>query len=617
MLSSSLVTTATLLSIGWLPTGLRWSSGDIPVPYCISANAVSTSLNSTAQRNAVLQGIGAWVSTGAGGALSCTTYAVQNSNQCTVGVDTGDRRPNIFWERNWSNGSGTIGVTWSTSQGGPGACGNVQDDTGQNHNLRCKYDSDIEFNDVHFTWTNNGQTGTDITSIAAHEYGHFIGLDHCNDNGTCSFGNAVMFASYGGGAIRVPFNDDVQGACAMYPGTQGGIGWPCTAGNQCNSNVCIDPGTNGYCSQSCGTCPTGYICGNASNPNVCVRDDGRNRDTCELCQAGVQNACANGGLCVGGIPEQNMGRCVTPCGAGGTCDSLFRCVTYTDGNGSPIGDFCYPRSSDCTDLNNINELGLGQRCSNESPPCGPNLLCVQSGGDGICTQSCTGRGQCPSGFECELFDTNDGYCLPAVDEGDTCEDIFVSCGVGPCLRNPSDQRLTCYQDCAGDPSVCNNAQTCLLVNLRGGGTLEVCDPPGVPPLSPDAGVIDRDGGPGSVRDGGPGSVRDGGPMTPNRDGGVGSVRDAGTGGGGFCGCDFTYDCDPDQINGGECQCDPECICACDLTFACDPGCENCDPECGGPVCSCTSVQTSKAQTSGTFALLALVGGLLATRRKRR
>ncbi|MEQ8273191.1 MAG: matrixin family metalloprotease [Deltaproteobacteria bacterium] len=611
------VTTATLLTtIGWLPTGLRWRTSDQPVPFCISANATSTNVNATAQQNAVLQGIGVWVSTAGGGSLSCSTYTVQTSNQCSVGVNTSDQNPNIFWESNWSNGSGTIGVTWSTGYGQPGGpCGSVSDDTGSNHNLSCKYDSDIEFNDVHYTWRTNGSS-TDIASIAAHEYGHFIGLDHCNVNGTCTFGNAVMFASYGGGAVRTPYADDVQGACALYPGTQGGIGWPCTSNNQCNSNVCVDPGANGYCSQTCGTCPTGYVCGNAAFPGVCVRDDGTNRGTCETCQ-GIPNACANGGICVGGIPEANGGRCIAPCGAGGTCDPLFRCVTYTDGNNQVIGDFCYPRSSDCTDLNNIMELGIGQRCANDTPPCADPLTCISAGGDGICSQECTGPGQCPNGFACELFDVNDGWCLPAVYEGDSCEDLFVSCADGYCLRNPADQRLTCYKDCENMAGACNNAQVCRLVNLSGGGAIEVCDPPGVPPNPRDAGVTpQRDGGSTNPnRDGGTTNPnRDAGmSVMPTRDGGVGNTpRDAGVIST-FCGCDFTYSCDPDQINGGDCQCDPECICLCDETYSCDPGCDNCDPECAAR-CACQSVPTGGA-TAASLALLALLGGLLALRRR--
>lgn len=617
MLASQLVTT-TLLSIGWLPTGLRWSPGDQPVPYCISANATRTSLSPAAQRQEVLNAINVWVSTGQGGSLSCSTYSVTNATfTCSVGIDTGDRQPNIFWERNWTSGSQTIGVTWSTSQGGPGSCGSVVDDTGTNHSLRCKWDSDIEFNDVQYTWTNSGQGGTDIASIAAHEYGHFIGLDHCNTNNTCSPGTAIMYANYIGGALRVPSNDDVQGGCGLYQGQTGGLGWPCTNNNQCNSNICVDPGPNGYCSQSCGNCPTGYICGNAANPNVCIRDDGRNRGVCEVCQGGIPDACANNGLCVGGFPSPNEGRCVQPCGGGGTCDPLFRCVTYTDGNGQTLGDFCVPRSSNCNDLNNINELSIGQRCGQNTPPCEPQLTCVSSGQDGICTQDCSGGGACPQGFACETFQGGQGWCLPAVGEGDSCSDIFVSCGTGPCLRNPANGALTCYLDCAGNPSTCNNAQTCNTYNLQGGGTVSVCEPPGVPPNPPDGGVIIRDAGPGQ-----PG--RDAGVNNPNRDAGVGvnPTRDAGMSTTNppqpqYCLCDTTYECDADPNAGGTaCQCDVECMCECDLSYSCDPGCGYCDPECGGGTCNCTETHAAGATAGGTLAIGLLFGLLMVARRRR-
>ena len=559
--------TIALMTVSWQPTGFRWNSNQLPVPYCISANATNTSISAANQRRAVLDGINVWVATNAGGSMSCTSYRASNATfQCSVGVDVRDRRPNIFWERNWRQGSRTIGVTWSVNDGT--SCGSVTDDTGTSTNLLCFWDADIELNDVNFTWDTSGRSNTtDIASIMAHEYGHFIGLDHCNNNNTCQLGSAIMYAAYAGGALRVPFADDVQGACALYPGTLGGTGSPCAGAGDCSSGICINVNGDQYCTETCGTCPTGFRCG--PNPNnaaqqVCLRDNGLNRAVCETCIGGATNACLNNGLCVAGIPEQNQGRCVEPCGAGNTCDPQFRCLAVTLQDGS-IADYCFPRSSDCTDLSNFATLQLGQRCDND-PPCADGLVCV-----GICAPDCTDNGMCPNEYGCELFQNGRSYCLPLVDEGSSCEGL-VSCRDGFCLLNENSNQFQCYRDCEGNPAACNNAQSCNeypLQNL----TLRVCEPPGVPPLPPDAGVFVPDAAsPDAASDAGVPDASDPPDLgfTPNT-----------------CSCDLTFDCDPDdQTPGTACRCDPECTCACDRTFACDQdngqNCA-CDPECN---CAC-------------------------------
>ena len=568
-------TTLALLAVAWQPTGIRWNTNRLPVPYCITSNSVSTSLNATAQRQAVLDGINAWVATSAGGGLSCTSFAAANATvPCRTVVDGNDQRPNFFWQRNWTYGRQTIGVTSSFTD--RSSCGQVTDDTGRVHNLQCTFDADIELNDVDYTWTNNGRTGTDIQTVMAHEYGHFIGLDHCNNNNTCTQGNAVMYAAYTG-ALRVLFNDDVQGACAMYPGVQGGIGAPCTANNQCTSNLCINVAGDQYCSQTCGNCPTGFRCGpNPTNTaqQVCLRDNGLNRNVCETCISGADNACANNGLCVNGIPEQNQGRCVEPCAAGNTCDPQFRCQQVTLRNGT-TGNFCFPRSSDCNNLNNFSTLQLGQNCDGD-PPCDTGLTCV-----GICSIDCTDGTACPTDWGCTPFNDGRSYCIPEVNEGEGCEG-FQLCTTGPCLAPPNSSQFICYQDCAGDPSRCNNAQTCTTYTLQGGGSVSVCEPPGALPLPPDAGVIIPDSG--IPPDSGVGAPDTG--VVVNPDAGPMSMPDAGSGSG-VCACDRTFDCDEDPDNPGfACLCDPECNCGCDRTFACDQD-ENgqdcsCDPECNCP-----------------------------------
>ncbi len=600
---TSIATSILVATAGWLPTGIRWNTAQLPIPYCISANATRTSVNAQGQRTAVLQGINAWVATNAGGSLSCTTYTAVASNQaCQTQINGGDQRYNVFWEDNWRQGSGTIGVTWSTGSGQ--ACGRVTDDTGQQHNLGCKFDSDIEFNDVNFTWTTSGQGGTDIASITAHEYGHFIGLDHCSDNNTCNFGGAIMYASYGGGAVRVPFADDIQGACALYPGTQGGLGWACNNNGQCTNNICINPGATGYCSQTCGTCPQGYACGpNPQNANqqVCLRDDGNNRGLCEECALNNPSACANGGLCMRGLPEQTSGRCVTPCN-NGQCDANYQCL-QVQFQGGGTGNFCFPRSNDCNDPGNFTELDIGQSCNPQvsNPACRDGLTCV-----GICAPSCN-PGTCPAGWGCEAFQSGESYCLPEVGEGENCQGL-VSCTIGPCLG--VNGRYTCFQDCAGNPGVCNAGQTCETYQLSNGTSVSVCDPAGAQPPPPDGGVLTPDTGTvGPQPDSGVNPQPDGG-VNPQPDGGVTPQPDAGSPPM-ICECDTTFACDPAADLSGDCACDIECLCECDQTFVCDRGCEACDPECEeGAACGCTETE----QKGLPWAFLALLPVLFRRRR---
>lgn len=617
------ITTLVLVtSAGWLPSGHRWATGSLPVPYCITANATETNMTAAEQRTSLTNAINAWRN-GAGGTLSCTTYdaVAQPAGQCQTSRNGNDGQNNIFWRRNWNQGSQTIGVTWSVFFNN---CGNVTDDTGQSHQLQCSFDADIEFNDANYFWTDDG-SGTDVESIAVHEYGHFVGLDHCDVNNTCQIGGGVMYAAYPGGTIRTLRNDDVQGGCGLYPGTQGGLGWPCANNNACSqAPICVNAGQNGYCTQTCGSCPTGYTC--RANPQnaaqmVCLRDDGLNRALCEVCQGGIPNACADSGECFTGLPERSVGRCATPCpnpaALDGACPTNYTCLQVQG------TDYCFPKSSDCTNLTNFTEIGLGQPCSG-NPPCSSGLQCV-----GICSPECgSGFPACPSGMGCEAFQGGQSFCLPSVREGASCAG-YTSCETGPCLNVSG--TATCFRDCAGNPGACNNAQTCNTYNLQGGGQVSICEPPGVPPR-PDAGIPPDTGVPGCAcdvtgscdlgcacdpacvvdEDGGVAPGQDASTPPPSDGGGVSPPKpDASVGPVTPCSCDETYACDP-----GCDSCDPECQCSCDETFACDPGCGSCDPECqGGTGCSGCSSTEGAAGSPALLLLFFIAGvGLLGMRR---
>lgn len=68
---------------------------------------------------------------------------------------------------------------------------------------------DMEF-DPDWAWTAGGATQVDLQSVALHEFGHALGLDHSGPG-------AVMAPSYSAGSIlHTPSQDDVDGVLAIY-----------------------------------------------------------------------------------------------------------------------------------------------------------------------------------------------------------------------------------------------------------------------------------------------------------------------------------------------------------------------------------------------------------------
>ena len=74
-------------------------------------------------------------------------------------------------------------------------------------------DGRIHFDEAE-TWTdNNSPSGIDLASVAVHELGHILGLDHSSET------LAVMFAYYGG-MRRSLHSDDIAGIQSLYGAAQ-------------------------------------------------------------------------------------------------------------------------------------------------------------------------------------------------------------------------------------------------------------------------------------------------------------------------------------------------------------------------------------------------------------
>lgn len=78
-------------------------------------------------------------------------------------------------------------------------------------------EADIAFNGLQVQWTVSGNGGSDLQSVALHEIGHFIGLQH--NLGPFFHDDQPVMAPYIAGGIvgRTLTADDRQAACFLYP----------------------------------------------------------------------------------------------------------------------------------------------------------------------------------------------------------------------------------------------------------------------------------------------------------------------------------------------------------------------------------------------------------------
>jgi uncharacterized protein (TIGR03382 family) len=251
----------------------------------------------------------------------------------------------FFWDEDGSicgMGPGTLGIT-------------VGDAGGTSRN-----EADICFNGLDHQWkTDEAGTGTtDTVSIAIHEIGHFIGLDHPCDPGETNCNGperSVMTPTWSGNNERDIYADDLAGLYALYPDDGSGRscegpfgqGERCACNGECtNDLLCVDGGDGvPRCSKTCSAsvqlvdgqpvgegpnCGAGAACvltpkteGDASGfTGVCIKITASELPPGAVCR--TTNDCVGGLTCeadfdIGASVCQKDCADNTDCGASGLC----------------------------------------------------------------------------------------------------------------------------------------------------------------------------------------------------------------------------------------------------------------------------------------------------------
>lgn len=292
----------------------NWDPASLPVSYRLNESSIPPELGVATGRAAVDNGFASWA------AAECTTFTSHNAGTTSLALaDASDGENSIMW----------LNDSW------PAELGDVDSVIGVTTPLWGRrgffLDADIQFNNVGFTWSTTGARNTvDAQSIATHEEGHFLGLDHS------ASGSAIMFASYAGGLKRNLTSDDTAGVCAIYP-RSGITPPPATADDPCAE-----------ASSSCGACTPNDGCGWCGATNSCASgtSTGPEAGSCASDWVWLPRDCASTGPgTAGGIDFG--GACSAPgdCSTGGVCvgvsaTSAFCSRSCDDDCGCPDGYSC-------------------------------------------------------------------------------------------------------------------------------------------------------------------------------------------------------------------------------------------------------------------------------------
>lgn len=188
--------------------------------------------------------------------ISFTSRSPVDADEVRYNPDGPNQNLVVFRETEWpySDPNNTLGLTTVTFDSTTGEI----------------FDADMEINATGKNLTVGDPvpvTGYDLQSVVTHEAGHFLGLAHATDS------RATMYASYkpGSTALRTLTQDDIDGACSIYPSAAvRAVDKTVASGGQLAADACNDEPRHGFgsgngatgggssstSSSSCGIAPT-------------------------------------------------------------------------------------------------------------------------------------------------------------------------------------------------------------------------------------------------------------------------------------------------------------------------------------------------------------------------
>lgn len=342
------------------------------------------------------------------------------------------------------------------------------------------FDADMEFNN-NVVWSTNASVNTyDLLSVAVHEAGHWLGLNHTTTSST-----PIMYPTVTQGVAKQSLTPtDENDVCTVYPGAAGGQGTSCTMTSMCSGGrVCEGPPSGAkICTQDCtgtGACPAGYTCQTSNMGSACLPQIG-SPDQCKFCQSGGE---CSSGLCL--RFDTGVTFCSLNCTENAQCGPNYTCQM-------PEG-FCVPNSNTCTNqCTTDTNCATGYTCTggtctprgDTGDPCTVSLVCkacnictLESANSttAFCRVCCGGQGQggtcdsctnatCGANSMCAtLTSGNSSVCIPGSAAPTTCQ----ACNNGACAEGLTCIAGRCRTAC--NPASPGTCQACFALN-GGGGT---------------------------------------------------------------------------------------------------------------------------------------------------
>lgn len=425
LLTLAALSIAPSLASGYALSESRWNPAQLPIRYVVNASSAPTTIGGAAAIAALDTGMANWA------APVCTRWRTVNGGATSVTRGRAGDRVNTFlwisdsWPAELGPVNSVIGVTTPVWTSGG-----------------YFIDADIQFNNVGFTWSTDGRSRTvDTQSIATHEEGHFLGLDHSAQ------ASAVMYASYSGGIKRNLTTDDQAGVCQLYPSGMGSPDAgtvtpedPCARYTSCAGctpvNNCGWCAATGRCATSTQSGPVGGSCGGGFVwlPRDCSSvtpvdagapppvDAGPATDPCSRLTGG----------CGGCTPYAGCGWC----GASNSC----RLGSATGPNEGTCASGWAWQTADCS----RGTAAFGEPCRTPTD-CSSGSLCVGSSATtAFCSRTCTDDCTCPRGYACNArLASGQMVCVPGtnrcvmdsgtplpVDSGVPAQDVGVRVDTG-------------------------------------------------------------------------------------------------------------------------------------------------------------------------------------------